>query len=172
MDTREKMARSHGRLKLFLKPEEVALLLDALAWVREDLVIAGKHFSQVENGVMKSVLEKIPRDIFERYDEIIETTRGSLLVHSVADCDERESPESRDYLAKIIERRREGSQMLRQLMRFIGLAAQTIPPPAPEAVTETTERREASEPPRRPAPAPRRNEPPSLSFTDFSELIV
>ena len=124
MDIREKVAREGGRLKVFLQPDEVAILVDVLTWVRDDLELTHKQLSDL-GGLTKSTLEKIPlpKGIFQSYDGILESARTSLLFHAVADCDEQGREETTDFLAKRIDARRQSSHVVRQFVRLVSSAA-------------------------------------------------
>ena len=87
----EVLGKQGGLLKVFLRPEEIALIGCALTWVKADLVSADKEAGELG----KKLREQVPAGVFKHWLPVIDWTQKSLIEQSIADCDERKDQEGK-----------------------------------------------------------------------------
>lgn len=112
MSSRDKILGKDGKyLKVYLRQEEIALAYAALTWMAADLDSVA---SLSEPGEM--LPEQIPADVFKFWLPLITSVQESLIVQSIADCDERKDTGGKKRMEQTIDdmsNRLEKTQMLK-----------------------------------------------------------
>ena len=99
MDKREEELLEHGAIKLFFIPEEIALLISCLNWVKVDLAVAAENLNKLStpSGKLMQVLiaqrahlskNQVPKELFTLLLSPIDQTIEHIIVGSIAHFDE------------------------------------------------------------------------------------
>jgi hypothetical protein len=100
MNDREDAARRSGAMKVFLKPDEVGLLAAALTWMRTDLSLTRRL---VEDSAPEEVRAQVPADLFNNWSQLLETVHKTLVLHALADAQERGSRDERQSVEEAVK---------------------------------------------------------------------
>ena len=120
MNAREQSAREQGRIKIFLDPGEVALLLASLALLKSELSIADEQLPSLK---IVEARMRIPQGLFSSLDPVIESISNGLMAQSVADFDERGDVEGSERFHQTIHERWEWHKELIELMQLVLMSA-------------------------------------------------
>lgn len=90
MNAREQAASKHGAIKLLPIPQEVALIICCLDWVKLDLQMAVEDLKRIKESSLpvNTVKQQIPQGAFTALLSLIEGTQNSILEHSIAHYEE------------------------------------------------------------------------------------
>ena len=99
MNAREKVAQESGDIKLFLMPQEVALIVSCLSWVQADLMRAADVWKETDIDIRKD----LTMDTLNHLIPVIESTSTSILLHSRAHYEERDDEKGRQLLLQKID---------------------------------------------------------------------
>jgi len=97
MNARERVAQRSGDVKVFLMPQEVALLVSCLNWVRVDLMRAASIWE-----VNTDIKKQATRETLSLLIPVIESTVKSILLHSRAHYEERRDQKGLELLLERI----------------------------------------------------------------------
>ena len=120
MNAREQSAREQGRIKLFLDPGEVALLLASLALLKSELSIADEQLPSLKIAEARM---RIPKGLFSSLDPVIDSISNGLMAQSVADFEEQGDTEGSERFHQTIHERWEWHRELIELMQLVLMAA-------------------------------------------------
>jgi hypothetical protein len=98
MNAREESARKNGLVKVFLLPQEVALMVACLEWVSLDLKIADMELKKLDKPVTKPIKSRIPDRVFAAPVPVVTSTMKTLIVHSVAHYEETDDTDGKNRL--------------------------------------------------------------------------
>ncbi|MCH7787668.1 MAG: hypothetical protein IIC22_09170 [Chloroflexi bacterium] len=120
MNAREQSAREQGRIKIFLDPGEVALLLASLALLKSELSIADEQLPSLK---IVEARMRIPQGLFSSLDPVIDSISNGLMAQSVADFEERGDVEGSERFHQTIHERWEWHKELIELMQLVLMSA-------------------------------------------------
>jgi len=115
MNAREKVAQKSGDIKLFLMPQEVALIVSCLSWVQADLMRVADVWKETNIDIKKD----LPIDTFNHLIPIIKLTTTSILLHSRAHYEERNDEKGRQLLLQKIDELDKETTEVQALVRTV-----------------------------------------------------
>lgn len=125
MTQREKEALEHGRIKLFLLPDEVAVLYSGLLHLLTELTVADKQLELLENkGFRDKVSNQRLRETLTALEPPIEVTLQSLVAQSLAHFNEIGESSRNEKLAELCNSWSEHVHVLKEIGDLATLASQ------------------------------------------------
>jgi hypothetical protein len=121
MTAREKVALKNGDIKLFLMPQELALVVSCLNWVQADLMRAADTWKETNTDIKRD----LPVDTFNYLIPVIQMTTKSILLHSRAHYEERHDEKGRQLLIEKIDELDKETSEVQALVRTINRAVVT-----------------------------------------------
>lgn len=121
MNEREKSALEHGSIKLFLTPNQVALVISCLDWVKVELKIADAELKKLDTPITEPIRSQIPSGIFTILLPVIESTVEGILVHSVAHFDERDDTKGKISLQEKVDKLEERTSSIQQFKSLVSM---------------------------------------------------
>lgn len=115
MNAREKVALKNGDIKLFLMPQEVALMVSCLNWVQADLMRAADVWKETNIDIKRD----LPIDTFNYLIPVIKLTATSILLHSRAHYEERHDEKGRQLLLEKIDELDKETSEVQALVRTV-----------------------------------------------------
>jgi len=115
MNAREKVALKSRDIKLFLMPQEVALMISCLNWVQADLMRAADVWKETNIDIKRD----LPIDTFHYLIPVIKSTATSILLHSRAHYEERHDEKGRQLLLEKIDELDKETSEVQALVRTI-----------------------------------------------------
>lgn len=115
MNAREKVALKSGDIKLFLMPQEVALMVSCLNWVQADLMRAADVWKETNIDIKRD----LPIDTFNYLIPVIKSTATSILLHSRAHYEERNDEKGRQLLLEKIDELDKETSEVQALVRTV-----------------------------------------------------
>jgi len=115
MNAREKVALKSGDIKLFLMPQEVALLVSCLNWVQADLMRAADVWKETNIDIKRD----LPIDTFNYLIPVIKSTATSILLHGRAHYEERHDENGRQLLLEKIDELDKETSEVQALVRTV-----------------------------------------------------
>jgi hypothetical protein len=128
MNAREQAARENNDIKLFLSPDEVALLLSCLAWVTADLQVADEELRKLGGVIGEPIKSSIPpeaSDAFAALPPVLTLTYKTLLVHSAAHFDETEDNKGRADFQDKMNKFHESTLNIKYIRTLVSLGTST-----------------------------------------------
>jgi len=115
VSTREQAFGERGYAKVFLRPEEVALLGSALIWMKSELASAEEEVGKLG----EELSDQLPDRVFSHWLPVIDHTQKNLVVQAFADCDEHEDSQRKEELSKAFEETIELVQATQKFRHFV-----------------------------------------------------
>jgi hypothetical protein len=119
LSTREQAFGERGYAKVFLRPEEIALLGSALIWMKSELASAEEEVGKLG----EELSDELPDRVFSHWLPVIEHTQKNLVVQAFADCDEHEDAQRKEQLSKAFEETIDLVQATQKFRHFVNKMA-------------------------------------------------
>ena len=120
MNEREDLARDQGRLKVFLHPEEITLILAALALMKTDLSLADEQSAKLS---MPDIQAIVPKGLFQSLDPVLDAMSENLMSQSRADLRERGDMLGEQKFEETLHESWERHSKMLELMQLVLLAS-------------------------------------------------
>ena len=121
MNEREKSALKHGLIKLFLTPNELALVVSCLDWVKVELKIADDELKKLDTPIVEPIRSQIRSETFTMLLPVIESTVKHVLVESIAHFDERDGAEGKADLQEKMDKLEKTTAKIQQFRELVSM---------------------------------------------------
>ena len=115
MNAREEVASKSGDIRLFLMPQEVALMVSCLNWVQADLMRAADAWKETNMDIKRN----LPTDRFTYLIPVIKSTAASILLHSRAHYEEKDDEKGRQLLLEKLDELDKETSEVQALVRTV-----------------------------------------------------
>jgi hypothetical protein len=114
MNAREKAALKNRDIKLFVMPQELALVVSCLNWVQADLMRAANNLKNTESDAEKDL-----PNVFTPFIPLIEMTRTSILLHGRTHYEEKHDEKGCQLMLDTINKLDKETTELQSFTRII-----------------------------------------------------
>ena len=115
MNAREKVSLKNGDIKVFLTPQEVALIASCLAWVQADLMRAALDCE----GMVEDSRKAFPKELLTYLIPVIKSTISSILLHGTSHYEEKHDGRGRKLLVEAVAEMNEETTRVQSTVRLI-----------------------------------------------------
>ena len=119
MNAPEKSVPKHKLIKLYLRPDEVSMLVSSLYWLKEDLTNVIEKLQELNTPEVEPITGNIRSDFFTVFTSFIDSTIEHILAESGANFDERGDNKGKENLEEVLDRIHERTQELRQYEQVV-----------------------------------------------------
>ena len=120
MNQNNKTPRDQEHIKLFLHTEAIAILITSLSALRSELALADEQIRELQAPEIKM---RIPDNLFQSLDPIIESISTSVMEQSERYFDENKDLEGKQIFHSTIHERWQWHSQLIELMQLVLAAA-------------------------------------------------
>lgn len=100
MDARERAAREDGAIKVFLRSEDIGVVMGALTWMKVGMATADALRNRLEDNEMAN---ELPDELFRHMDPAIDGARENLITQAVSDSEDQEGSQGPEALWQTVQ---------------------------------------------------------------------
>jgi len=113
VNAREKVSLKSGDIKLFMMPQEVALVMNCLNWVQTEMVYAADAWERT------GMATEVDREMLRYYIPIIKSTLESILLHSTCHYEERKDKSGMLLLKAMMNKMHDDTKPILERVHYV-----------------------------------------------------